>query len=96
MNTIEKTTKIMEGDEEIFRVEPGDCLIVFRDAGHMEAFIPHHEEEEEVSEAAAAVLMIGVLFSEGPEPERMRNTLMEFATRFEPDGGLSRVGSKPN
>tara|TARA_R110000751_G_scaffold82093_5_gene165306 strand:- start:1750 stop:2088 length:339 start_codon:yes stop_codon:yes gene_type:complete len=96
MNTIEKTTKIMEGDEEIFSVEPGDCLIVFREAGHMEAFIPHHEEEEAVSEAAAAVLMIGVLFSEGPGPERMRNTLMEFATSFEPDEEPPGSGQKPN
>ena len=83
MNTIEETMKVMEGEEEIFSVAPGDCLIVFREAGHMEAFIPKHEEEDEISEAAAAVLMIGVLFSEGPEPERMRNMLMEFAVQFE-------------
>lgn len=81
MNTIEETMKVMEGEEEIFSVEPGDCLIVFRGAGHMEAFMPKHDEE--LSEATAAVMMIGVLFSEGPEPERMRNMLMEFATKFE-------------
>ena len=81
MDTIEETMKVMEGEEKIFSVEPGDCLIVFRGAGHMEAFMPKHEDES--GEALAAVMMIGVLFSEGPEPERMRNMLMEFATKFE-------------
>ena len=81
MNTIEETMKVMEGEEEIFSVEPGDCLIVFREAGHMEAFMPKHEDKS--GEALAAVMMIGVLFSEGPEPERMRDMLMEFATKFE-------------
>ena len=86
MNTIEKTTKIMEGDEEIFSVEPGDCMIVFREAGHMEAFIPHHDEEEEVSQAAAAVLLVGVLFSDAPEAQAIRDALMKFAMATS-DGG---------
>lgn len=71
-------------DEEIVDVGAEDCMIVFKADGSMEAYIPPYQDDSEVSEAAAAVLLIGVLFSEGPEPQRFRQMLMEFAVNYEP------------
>ena len=61
---------------------PKDVVVVFKEDGTEELYLPTASDEEEIGVSGEKGLMVAMLFSDKPQAESARGILLEMASKM--------------